>query len=79
MKNMQQVKRGQLIETPHGIGYVSYFWPMQEGEKVNQVAYGVYLLQGRAPEYGYPFYSASELRPLNPSTFFPAHKGEILL
>jgi hypothetical protein len=78
MRNMTQVTKGMLINTPHGQGFLSQVWPMQEGEKVDQCAYFVCLLRERDPKFGYPFYSAAELRALNPSIYFPAHRGEIL-
>jgi hypothetical protein len=78
MKNMPQVRKGQFIETPHGAGFVSFMWPMQVGERTNVVAYFVFLITPRPPEFGMPLYESSELRPLNPGIFFPEHKGEIL-
>ena len=77
-KNIPQVRRGQLIETPHGPGFVSMFWGMQLGTTVDQVAYFVYLVTPRPAKFGYPFYCAAELRQLNPTIYFPAHRGEIL-
>lgn len=78
MKNMQQVKIGQLIETPHGIGFLSFVWPLQVGDRVWQCAYFVFLITPRDPAFGMPLYEAHELRALNPSIYFPAHRGEIL-
>ncbi len=78
MRNMPQATRGQLVHTPHGEGFISQFWPMQIGDELELVAYFVFLLTPQPPEYGYPYYSARELAPLNPGTFFPYHKGEIL-
>jgi hypothetical protein len=78
MKNLPQVTKGQMIDTPHGIGFLSFVWPMAVGHKENQCAYFVFLVTPRPAEYGMPIYEAHELRNLNTGIYFPAHKGEIL-
>ncbi len=72
MKNMPQIQKGQTVNTPQGKGVfiMAGRW-IENNQLIDEIGYRIQLQQGTVD------FEVATLRRLNPSIFFPAHKGEI--